>query len=329
MNKIFTITALCLMAWLTSCSTSSEFTIEAQLDGVPDGIVTIAYSSDDGMVADRVKLTEGNRVKYVGASQQYTLLWIWNTQGQLIAQMVVRDGDEITVKSDGLQLPTIDIRGNELTEQWMSWRKANIHAINSSDRSAIDKLIEKQIADHPDQLLSTVLLVAEYSQLDNPDKVRPLLQAISPDARPRQLVATLEAQLQPQRAVQSLSPMTLYRHNKGFDELDTQGKNAVILLWSKADDSHKACLDSMRLWAKQRAGQIMLADILVDADTAQWTRTVGAETAHWTHWWAPGGIMDNNLVGLGITRTPTLICTDSTGRVQSLGRFGSEAVKIP
>ena len=98
-----------VMAALTGC-TSSDFTIQAQLDGVTERIVVIAYCGDQGVVTERVTLGEGNSFTYRGTSEQYTLVSMWDLQGQLIAQLVTHNGDKMTVKSDGLQLPTTEVR---------------------------------------------------------------------------------------------------------------------------------------------------------------------------------------------------------------------------
>ena len=90
-----------LVAVLNGC-TSSDFTIQGQLDGVAERIVVIAYCGDQGVVTDRVTLEEGNSFTYRGNSDQYTLVSLWDLQGQLIAQLVAHNGDKMSVKSDGL-----------------------------------------------------------------------------------------------------------------------------------------------------------------------------------------------------------------------------------
>lgn len=304
----------CLLG-LTGC-TSSDFTIQAQLDGIPERTVVIAYCSDQGMVTERVTLGEGNSFTHHGSSDEYTLVSLWNLQGQLIAQLVVRNGDKMTVKSDGLQLPTTQVTGNGVTEQWMKFRKENHQAYDSHDTATIDRLIEQYVIQHPDQLLSTVLLVADYSQLDGSKHVRQLLQTIHPDARPQQLVATIDYLLQQHKDMpERITSFTLYRLGKGFEELKANEKATALLFWSRHDEGRKEYVDSMRAIARREGDKVQLADILVDPDTTQWSKTVKSDSANWTHWWAPGGIMDPMLSSIAIMRTPLLVVTDSTGRI--------------
>ena len=218
---------------LTSCS-SSDFTIQAQLDGVPERIVIIAYNGDHGIVTERVTLEQGNSVTYHGSSEEYTLVSMWDQQGQLIAQLVAHNGDKMTVKSDGLQLPTTQVSGNEVTEQWMKFRKDNNQAYDSHDTAAIDRLIEQYIGQHPDKLLSTVLLVADYGQLDGGKRMRQLLQDIHAEVRPQRLTSTLEYLLQLQHDMpERISTLTLYRLGKGFEDLKANERATVLLFWSR------------------------------------------------------------------------------------------------
>ena len=303
-----------LLSLATSC-TDSDFTINAQLDGTPDNMVTICYVGNQGLVTERMMVEQGNQLTYKGSSDDYTMLWIWDTQRQLIAQMVVRNGDRLTVKSDGLQLPTLDIKGNEVTEQWMKFRKSNQEAIDNHDTEAINRLIEQQIAQHPDQLLSTVLLVADYSQLDN-SKVKQLLQSIKPDARPDRLVNTLEYLIeQHKQHTGIIRSLTLYRYNTGVQDLQMFNKSAALLFWSRYDTNRQAYVDSLRAISQRSGDNIVIADILVDTDTTQWTQNIKQQSSTWTHWWAPGGMMDHMLQSIAIERTPMIILTDSTSHI--------------
>lgn len=305
---------------LTSCS-SSDFTIQAQLDGVPERIVIIAYNGDHGTVTERVTLEQGNSVTYHGSSEEYTLVSMWDQQGQLIAQLVVHNGDKMTVKSDGLQLPTTQVSGNEVTEQWMKFRKDNNQAYDSHDTAAIDRLIEQYIGQHPDKLLSTVLLVADYGRLDGGKRMRQLLQDIHAEVRPQRLTSTLEYLLQLQHDMpERISTLTLYRLGKGFEDLKANERATVLLFWSRNDESRQACIDSMRAMARREGEKLQLADVLVDPDTAQWSRTVSKDSSTWVHWWAPGGVMDPMLGGIPIVRTPLFVVTDSTGRITHSGQ---------
>ena len=315
-KQIILTTCLVGLMCLTTGCTDSDFTINAQLDGTPDNMVTICYMGNQGLVTERMMVAQGNQLTFKGSSDDYTILWIWDAQRQLIAQMVVRNGDRLTVKSDGLRLPTLDIKGNKVTEQWMKFRKSNQEAIDNHDTNAINRQIEQHIAQHPDQLLSTVLLVAEYNQLDGNDKVKQLLQSIKPDARPDRLVSTLqyliEQHRQPTGIIRSL---TLYRHGKGIQDLELNAKPAALLFWSRYDTNRKTAIDSLHAMASRHGDNIIIADILVDTDTTQWTHNIKQTSTSWTHWWAPGGMMDAMLQSIAIERTPTIILTDSTSHI--------------
>lgn len=309
-----------MVAVLTGCS-SGDFTIQAQLDGVSERAVIIAYSGDQGVVTDRVTLEEGNSFTYRGSSDQYTLVNLWDLQGQLIAQLVAHNGDKMSVKSDGLQLPTTQVSGNEVTEQWMKFRKDNHQAYDSHDTAATDRLIEQYIDQHPDHLLSTVLLVADYSQLDGSKRMRQLLQGIHAEARPQRLVSSLEYLMERHHDMpERVTTLTLYRLGKGFEDLKVNEQATILLFWSRNDKARKDWVESMRAMLKQSEGKIQLADILVDPDTIQWSKTISNDSATWAHWWAPGGVMDPMLGGIPITRTPLFVVTDSTGRVTHSGQ---------
>lgn len=309
--------ALALAAVTTTACSSDGFTIQGQIDGVPERLVTVAYMGDHGMVAEQVPLQKGNTLTYEGRSQQHTLLFIWDAQGQLIAQMVVCDGDRMTVNSDGLQLPTPQVSGNEPTQQWMKFRRDNLNAFNAGDKQTIAQLIAQHINRHPDQLLSTVLLVAEYAPLTDTATVAALLSRISPEARPQRLVQTLETMLQrnPPVATARLTAPTLWLMDSGLQTLDTDDKAALLLLWRKGDHDLQACIDTLRAIRQDHNTPLYMADILLDADTTGWYAATRADATLWQHWWAPGGMMEANLLGLDLQRTPVFVQLDTTSRV--------------
>lgn len=306
--------------------TSRDFTIEGQIDGVPDKVITVAYIGDSGAVSQQITLSKGNMLKFTGISSDPTLVWLWDSQGQIVAQMVVKNGDRIIVASDGFQLPTLNVKGNDVTEQWMKFRKENQNLINSQEYVAVDKLIEKQITEHPDQLLSTVLLVAEYSQLDDTKKVSSLLQAINAEVRPQRLVSTLEYMIQHKAGQPTmLTGLTMFRQDAGVEELVTRGKCTVLLFWSRGDERLQACVDTMRNVSGYYGRRVVMADILVDTDTAQWYRSTHNTAMPWGHWWAPGGLMDPMLHGLNVERTPMMLVADSTAHVVYWGLSPTDA----
>jgi len=312
---------------LASCS-SDSFSVEGQIDGVPEASVTLVYIGDHGPVAQRVPLDKGNTLRYEGYSEDYTLLAIWDAQGRLIAQMVARNGDDMTLKSDGFQVPTIEVSGNDVTKQWMKFRKDNQKALASQDTHAIDRLIEQQIKAHPDQLLSTVLLVAEYSQLSDQPKVSQLLKTIKPEARPQRLVSTLEYLLQHESKMPTLlTELNLYRHGSGVKDLVTKGKPALLLFWTRQDEGRKTFVDTLRQIARDYGDKLLVTDVMVNADSTQWTHTLHDDGTSWDHWWAPGGIMDPMLHGLVVDRTPLVLLTDSTAHIVHSGNSPADLRK--
>ena len=99
MKTILNILFLSVFVGVLAGCTNSDFTIQAQLDGVSERTVIIAYNSDHGVVTERVKLEEGNSFTYRGSSDQYTLVSLWDLQGQLIAQLVAHNGDKMSIKN--------------------------------------------------------------------------------------------------------------------------------------------------------------------------------------------------------------------------------------
>lgn len=319
MNQIYSTCCWLLLALTASC-TGQEFTIEGQIDGTPQATVTIAYIGDQGVVTQNVKLEKGNTLNYTGHSQDYTLLSMWDEQGQLIAQMVLKDGDKMTIKSDGFQLPTPNIKGNKVTEQWMEFRKDNHKAFIGHDEQTVDHQIEQYIKQHPDNLLATVLLVTEYSQINDVPKLKTLLQSIKPEAKPQRLVGIIDHLLTGRNNMPSLlTELTLYRHGEGIADLKTKGNTAVLLFWSKGDAQRQTCIDTLQSLAQRYGSQVTIADVLVDTDSTAWSRVIKAEQATWSHWWAPGGIMDPMLNGIQISRTPMWLVTDSAAHIVHTG----------
>jgi hypothetical protein len=172
---------------------------------------------------------------------------------------------------------------------------------------------EKYVREHPSNMLSTVLLVVDYSDFSDHDKVDKLLRGIEIQARPESLTGLLYGnEKDRKRAVlPRLMSLSLFKHGGKFEEIKLTDKTSILSLWANPQNSRNALINKLQTLDKG----IRIIDVLTESDSLRWHQTIAGDPADWQHYWAPGGPMEQGIQMLGIKSLPWFAVTDSTGLV--------------
>ena len=317
-NNIIIALCIVLIAIATGCR-SNSFKIDAQLQGLGTQNIKIVYFSS-GAVVEQTVAVQDNHFSFSGSAPQLTIANVVDAQGGVIAQLVVQNGDKVTIKGNVAQPLNIQITGSDINEQWMEFKRQykDYFGPVQTRNSELDAEIEKYINSHPSNLLSTVLLVAHYNNLSDDEKVKSLLDKIDNDAKPESLTAVLN-QLPPlPKPVERLTSLLLYDSHGSFSQFNARDAQcSVLLIWSRDDYSRKTNIDTL-ISLKRIANsnqRLQIADILIDADSASWNHITNTDSTRWKHYWAPEGPLNHDLKALGVGITPMYIVGDSTGKI--------------
>ena len=312
------------MVVLCSCS-SNEFKIDGNISGV-DGL-RIVFSGDSGLVDEWVNMDKKGHFSFKGTAQEPVLVSLMDVRGEPLAMVVAADGNHLKIKGDASKTMGIKVKGNRLNEDWQLFRDEHAAFYTDPNPSRLDAAIEKYVREYPDDMLSTVLLLADYSDYSDRDKLDKMLGGIKAEARPESLTRILTSgpQARKRSALSRLMTLTLFKHDATAEEISLTGHGMTLIsLWANPQLDRQTFISKLQTLDKG----VRVIDVLAEGDTLRWGQTTSTDPEGWQHYWAPGGPLEPGIQTLGITSLPWYAVTDSTGLVTYSGPNLSTALKL-
>lgn len=328
---LITAVLMALTTIATSCR-SSNFKIKGELEGIGQSNIHIVYYASGSVHEEWVNTQGQGKFEFKGQSKEPTIAAILDTQSQLIACVMVENGDEISISGNAEKRYELKIKGNKEDENWCKFLNDNAKQLASGDSDAVNAAVEKYVKANPDDMTSTLLLLVNYDSSADPTRAKQLLKDISTDAKPQSLVWAFEAlTANIGKPNDRLTALLLINAQSGkFGQLQFNGSSYTLLyIWgSETDDVHRADIARIRaLQAATSAEKLQVADISLEPDSSFWRSTASRDSAQWLQFWAPEGPLNIDLLPLHITATPLALITDSTGRIVWHGHDCAAAIK--
>jgi len=324
MKKIYLLMLL-MAAVLASCS-SDEFKIDGNIANLDSPAVRVIFPGDSGIVDETIQVDEKGRFTIKGNAPQPVIVNVLDKLGRALATVVAVNGDHLKVKGDAGKANGIKTGGNRLNEEWQLFRDEHAAFYGDPNPSRQDAAIEKYVREHPKDMLSTVLLMADYSDYSDRKKIEQMLNGIEVTARPESLVKTFknDPASGKKKPLPRLTTLTLLKHNSRFEEIKLTGHATLISMWAPPQDDRPQLINKLNTLD---AG-VHIIDILAVSDSLRWHHSIAADPKGWQHYWAPGGPMEQGIQALGATTLPWFAVTDSTGLVTYSGPDLGAALKL-
>ena len=259
----------------------------------------------------------GDSFKIDGVVADPVIVSLLDSRSHLLVMLVASSGDHIKVKGDAAQPKTIKIKGSKVNEDWQLFRDEHAAFYTDPNPSRLDAAIEKYVREHPADLLSTVLLMADYSDYSDVDKINAMLKGIDVKVRPGSLVRSFEGRSMNAQTsrLPRIMALKLVKHGGDFEDVSLVDRMTLISFWANPQDNRSALINKLN----QVGEDIRVIDVLTESDTLRWHQTIAADPKEWKHYWAPGGPMEQDVQLLGIKSLPWYAVTDSTGLVTYSG----------
>lgn len=319
---------LILVAALTSCN-SGSFKIDGNITNLESNAVTVVFHGDSGIVEQQADVDKKGHFAFKGESPQPVIVYLLNHRYEVLAVAVVANGDHIKVKGDAGKSMSFKVKGNRLNEDWQLFRDEHRAFYSDPNPSRLDAAIEKYVREHPDDMLSTVLMLVDYSDYNDLAKVNKMLKGINAKARPESLTATLmiTTQLKKKKTnMPRLTTLNLVKHDGGFEEIKLADRMTLLSMWANPQNDRSTLVANLQALSDKSEGRIRIIDILTEGDTLRWHKTIQGEK--WPHYWAPGGPLEQGIQLLGITSLPWYAVADSTGLILYSGPNLDTATKM-
>jgi len=305
---------------------NKPFKLKVELQGLGAQKVRVVYCGADGGVVDNWIQCDKNIFEIEGLCSNPSLLLVYNSSNMPIMKLIVAGGDELEVKGKVLDNFNLDVKGSEVAEQYNEFMKKHKMDYRSADHKALNTAIEKFVKDNPKSVVSTVLVMLDYCP-DDDAKIDKLLDAIDSSAKPESLVASYNM-LKSRNKTPATNVSSLNMIEQGTGDFETSSivgsKPSVILFWDREMkmDDRRLIVDQLK---KLNTDSVQVMDISLDVDSTGWFFATRDDAVSWKHYWAPGSMMNDDIVKLQVSTTPTIIVTDSLGQQQYRGSDPAKA----
>lgn len=317
---------------LVSCGDNSEFSVAGEITGMGTQNLRIFYYAD-GAVHSVTSAALDGKFRFSGKSRNPAIVEIFSSNRTFIGRVLVKNGEELECRFDKNNRYNVSIKGNGTSAEWGKFLTGNATTLSSGDYRLINSAIAEYVVKHPDNLLSTILLLTEYHVPDNEQSADSLLNTINPDACPGYLVDGFRAQLaalSSDAAQGEIFPMNLYCSDDSlFSFNPAHSRLSVICFTASAEERTGSIVPAMHTWSETfKPSLLRIVDISLATDTATWYKTIKDDSPQWVQCWAPGSVASHSIERLSIPRTPYFIVADSIGRQVYRGMSLSEVQRI-
>lgn len=307
------VTFICA-AILWSCGDSESFTIEGTVDGNATLNLRFIYYSNNTLVRGLTAARDG-KFEYKGVAPTPTIVEILDNDYRPLGRLFVVNGDHIECSLTRNAPNAIKVSGSEVSERWADFLNDNAEGLNSP---TANNVIEKYVSDHPDDIVSTLLMLTSYNASSNALKADSLMSSINPDVRPSTIVAgfnTLLQRLVSDSATEPITGITCLNMKDSLVKVDPEARPlSLIILSDNASGRQDSIVSALkRLSGKSKKKSLQIIDISLDKDTVAWHKSVRPDSADWHQLWVAGSLASPGLERLGVPTVPYFIITDSTG----------------
>lgn len=308
-----------ILPLLTSCFKAKNFEIKARFDGLGSRSVLITYSVNNTAVSQWVPAEDGY-FSFIGESDELTVISIAIDSGSPLVMLAMQNGDEVQMRGFISDPRSFQIKGPKKCEQWLEFLKENQNYIDEGQSKQLDEAIEKYIDENPNNVVSTLLLMFNYSDLTDKKKVASLLNKINDDAKPENLLRTYYSTLfstseSAQTEDKIMRSFNLPKSGGSWDFFFANSSSySVIWFWDFNTPDQESTIEQLKTIGENSKYKFAVADVFMEGDSLLWKNRLKINTGEWDHFWAPGGITNPSLQDFKIKTPPSFVLVDSMGK---------------
>lgn len=317
--------ALAMVLVLSGCR-SDNFKLKAEIKGLGNQRIRVVYVDANGGVVDSWITADRDRIEVEGTCSSPSLLLLFNSMNVSMFNTVVSGGDEIEVTGKMTELRDLKIKGSEVAEQWSAFIAEHKMEYNLTNSPSLNAAIEKYVKSYPKSLVSTLLVLVDYAPKDA-SQVDGLLSLIDDNAKPESLTKSYNMVVvrgpQPTNVPRSMNLLEM--ESQDFVPAMLAGRlPSVVLFWDKSTDEQErsAAIEELKMLD---TAMVHIIDVNIDSDSVGWQKTISRDSTSWKHYWAPGSVMNSELLRLQLNSTPTIIVTTTDGKQLYRGNDATHA----
>ncbi len=330
MSRSLNLCLLLLLALIvTACGDDTQFRIEGVVDGLGTRPVTLTYVGDGGSLQQNTIVAIDGKFSLTGTSKNYTIAELSTSDLNVIASMLVRNGQTLKCKLNLSEPDKNEISGNSPSEEWLQFLQENADSLNRP--LTANRVVARYVSQHPSSIVSSVLLLTAFNSRISPLEADSLMSVIKPEARPESMVDGYRLLLS---AVNSaavnaeVKSFTLLSAGDSIERYYPTRYSCTLLAFtgSRADrrDTIAPMLKQLRDSINGR--RLHIVEVSTEADSVAWRNVIAADSANWTQVWVPAAAAYAPFEAIQLPYTPYYVVSDSIGRLIYRGPSGTDAV---
>jgi hypothetical protein len=317
--KIVRFTLLLLLAVIfTACGSDNNFKIHGTVDNNATLNLRIVYFGDDN-INNVLTAARDGVFEFQGSAPKGQIVEVLDNDYRVLARLYAVNGDEIKLKINPSDPRASKVSGSEVNDAWTKWIADNAKTLNLRNSKTTNNAVERYVKSHPNDVLSTILILTEYDANVDPIAAQKLMASINVEARPAYLVEGWVANLA--KAGQTMAktkvrPITYINDKDTLATYSPKKHDFSLLIFSNESSGRgDSIVDKLREIARKYPNRRRLAivDFSLDNDTFAWRRNMRADSITWTAAWGAGSVAAAGVERLGITTLPFFIVADSAG----------------
>lgn len=318
-SNIFKFIAIAITSIILSACSSDNFKVTGELSDFGTQNVRFIYYTNNAIQSFWIPTVDG-KIEFTGVSPENTVIEIYTRQNKLLTRFAIKNGDEVEFKGSAKKPFDITASGNDITDEWCNFLNKNAETFEKGDRESIEKLIEDYVKVNPTEPVSMYLIAFNYANPSNFDKVQELLELIPDEQKTDFLISRIDSYYDnPGTKINEnavVSSFIMYSDNDSIESFTpSDSKTSLLYFWSHENKGRKDIINELKkLNKKTNKKRLQIAEIGLENDSVKWHRTFAKDSVKWKHFWALGGIMNGEVMKMGVTATPYFLVLDSVGK---------------
>lgn len=308
MRQLFwIILSLCLLA---ACSDTEQFRVNGTIAGKPNLNLRVAYWAD-GAFHQQITAARNGEFEFFASASQPAMVEIFDYEYRPLARLYAANGETFTVEVDRDKPFSAVVEGNDVSERWSTFTRDNADALGAGGDRA-DSIVAQYVAAHPDDIVSTLLLVTLYDASRRPLHADSLLGLIDPKARPSALTDGFNLLLRRTLGSDTLAELRYAdRRDSAATFRAADGRLSLIVFDRAGDFRRDSVMPALERLAK-RHKNLRLLEIDLEPYGSS-LKAYGSDTLAWPVGRVPGGLGAESLQRAGVHSDPTFLLVDTAG----------------
>ncbi|MCM1450546.1 MAG: hypothetical protein NC082_09390 [Clostridiales bacterium] len=316
MKTLYAFLIISVSSLLCACGGADSFQVMVTVEGLGTQNVRAVYN--DGVRTNIVPaMAIDGKFQFICSSDVPVAIDLYTRSLARIGSVVAVNGDNVEASFTMNEPGTMNIKGNDISEQLSEFYRKNATIINEGNGEVINKAIADFVGRNSGNPVSLFLILSLFDTSVHPELADSLLTVIDYDRRNLgEMVAGYKALLDIHPdSVNRFLPISLYTIGDSMTTIRPIDGKGVLLAITDAvgfgtPDSLIARFNNIQSRLK---GVARVTHFTVANDSVAWANAGHDVKPKFTRCWDPMGVAIPEFACLSINRVPWYVSADSTG----------------